>query len=313
MKIGVQQSDILENKIKLKKKLFARERRNIIPALGFLILPLIVFTIFVIVPVVQAAVFSLFKWKGLGPLSNFTGIKNFIKILTDGIFHTALKNNFLVVFFSLTIQLPIALLIALAIGRNFKGSIIFRTIFFLPFILAEVIAGVIWLFIYNPQFGIQNTFISKIIPGFSKYAFVGDPNIVFYAIFLVVIWKYFGFHMIIYIAGLQNIPDELEEAAFIDGVNKWQLNWHIILPLLKPALLISVFFSIIGSFQLFDLVWVISKGGPVHASETMVTYLYNFGFIRFNLGYGSAVAVIIFLICLIFNILYQKFIMVRDS
>ena len=296
MKIGVQQGDILENKTKLKKKLFARERRNIIPALGFLFLPLLVFTIFVIVPVAQAAVFSLFKWKGLGPLSNFIGIKNFIKILTDGIFHTALKNNFLIVILSLTIQLPLALLIALAIGRNFKGSIIFRTIFFLPFILAEVIAGVIWLFIYNPQFGIQNTLVSKIIPGFNKYAFVGDPNIVFYAIFLVVIWKYFGFHMIIYIAGLQNIPDELEEAAYIDGVNKWQLNWHIILPLLKPALLISVFFSIIGSFQLFDLIWALTKGGPVHASETMVTYLYNFGFIRFNLGYGSAVAVIIFLI-----------------
>lgn len=312
MKIGVEKSDLLGNKAILRKKLLTKEKRNIIPAMGFLILPLIVFTVFVIIPVFQAAIFSLYKWKGLGALSNFIGIKNFIDIIKDKIFLRALTNNFLIVIFSLIIELPIALIIALAIGRNFKGSIIFRTIFFLPFILSEIIAGVIWLFIYNPQYGIQNTFISKIVPGFNTFAFVGDPKLVFMSIFIVIIWKYFGFHMIIYIAGLQNIPNELEEAAYIDGVNKWQLNWYIILPLLKPALLISVFFSIIGSFQLFDLVWAISKGGPVHASETMVTYLYNFGFLRFNLGYGSAVAVIIFFICLVFNILYQKFIMARE-
>ena len=119
--------------------------------------------------------------------------------------------------------------------------------------------------------------------------------------------------MIIYIAGLQSIPEELEEASQIDGVSRWQLNWHIILPLLRPTILISVFFCIIGSLQIFDVIWAMSKGGPVHASETMVTYLYNYGFIRLNIGYGSATAIIIFFICLIFSLLYQRFILSQEK
>ncbi len=291
----------------------SKKKKDIISAIGFLIFPLIIFTIFVIIPVFQAAYFSLYKWSGLGKLTNFIGFKNFINVLSDAIFHKALINNFLIIVLSLLIELPVALIIALTIGRRFKGSVTFRTIFFLPYILAEVIAGVIWLFIFNPQFGIQNTFITEIFPWFGTFSFLGDIKIVFYSIFGVITWKYFGLHMIIYIAGLQNIPEELEEASQIDGVSRWQLNWHIILPLLKPTILISVFFSIIGSLQIFDIIWAMSRGGPVHASETMVTYLYQFGFQRFSLGYGSATAVIIFLICLIFNLLYQKFIIGQEK
>jgi raffinose/stachyose/melibiose transport system permease protein len=204
------------------------------------------------------------------------------------------------------IQLPIALIISLAIGRRFKGSVIYRSIFFLPYILAEVIAGVIWSFIYNPQLGLQNTFLVKLFPFLANVAFLGDPNLVFYSIMVVIIWKYLGLYMVIYIAGLQGILDELEEAAYVDGVSRWQLNWHIIIPLLKPTILITVFLSIIGSLQVFDIVWAMSKGDPVNASETMVTYLYKFGFQRFSLGYGSAVSIVIFLFCFIFNIFYQK-------
>jgi raffinose/stachyose/melibiose transport system permease protein len=304
---------LVEENYKLKSSFSSKQTQSIATAIAFLTIPLIFFTLFVIIPVIQAAYFSLFKWNGLGPLTDFRGFQNFYNIFTDKIFFSkALKNNLLIILFSLVIELPFALMIALAIGRKFKGSVIFRSIFFLPFILAEVIAGVIWSFMYNPQLGLQNTFLSKIFPFFSGIEFLGDPNIVFFSIMIVIMWKYFGFHMVIYIAGLQNILDEVEEAAYVDGVTKWQLNWHIILPMLKPTIIMSVFLSIVGALQVFDIVWAMGKGDPVNSAETMITYLYKFGFQRFSLGYGSAVAIVIFLFCVVFNLFYQRTLSKQD-
>ncbi|MBN1501842.1 MAG: sugar ABC transporter permease [Spirochaetes bacterium] len=283
-----------------------RHKQAIIVATAFLTLPLIVYTVFVILPVFQAAYFSLYKWNGLGHLTNFKGVENFVKILTDPIFGMAIKNNFKIVVLSLLFQIPLSLIIALTIARRFKGAVFFRTIFFLPYILSEVIAGTIWSFIYNPQIGIQNTVLSDWIPWLANFQFLGSQDTVFASIFVVLIWKYFGLHMVILIAGLQGIPVELEEAAFIDGVNKWKLNWYIILPLLRPTIMLSLFFSMVGSFQTFDIVWAMGRGDPANGAETMVTYMYKFGFQRFQLGYGSAVAIIIFLITISVSVLYQK-------
>lgn len=283
----------------------AGNARNTVAAFGFLILPLAFYTVFVIFPVIQAAWFSLFKWNGLGPLSNFVGIRNFIKIFADPVFRIALLNNLKIVILSLLFQLPLSLFIALIIARRFRGAVIYRAIFFLPYILSEVIAGVIWSFIYNPQIGIQNTSLADIIPFLADFPFLGSPATVFYSIFFVMIWKYFGLHMVLYIAGLQGIPQEVEEAARIDGVNWFQMNWYIILPLLKPTIFLSIFFSIVGSFQTFDIIWAMGRGEPVNAAETMVSYMYKFGFQRFQLGYGSAVAIVIFVITLSVGVVYQ--------
>jgi len=144
------------------------------------------------------------------------------------------------------------------------------------------------------------------LPGKQVPALLGNPSTVLGAILVAVIWKYFGFHMSILIAGLQDIPDEVKEAATIDGASDRQITLHIILPLLRPTLLISVFFSVVGSFQIFDIIWAMGKGDPVNSAETMVTYLYKFGLQRFNIGYGSAVAVTIFLLCLVFSIFYNR-------
>ncbi len=290
----------------LKKSFSDKRRADFFSAASFLIIPVLFYIVFVIAPVIQGGYFSLYKWNGLGPLTNFVGLKNFIEILKDGIFLNAVFHNILIVILSLIVELPVALLLALAIGRKFKGSIIFRGIFFLPFILSEPIAGQVWQIIYSPQFGLQNTFLSVLIPGFKNFSFLGDPHMVLFSIIIVVIWKYFGLYMVIFIAGLQTIPDELIEAAYVDGVTRTQLNWYIMLPLLRPQIIFSIFLSIIGSFQFFALIWAMGRGDPVHAAETMVTYLYKFGFIKFDLGYGSAVAVTIFLICLVFNIFYQR-------
>ncbi len=269
----------------------------------------VIFTLLVIVPVFQASYYSLFRWKGMGALTDFQGVNNFLRMFRDDVFHTALFNNIKIVVLSLVLELPLAFVLALLIGRKkFAGSLLFRSFYFFPYVLAEIVTGIIWKFIYHPQFGLP-TMLSKWLTAEQlEIGLLGDPSRAFYAIFVVIAWKYIGFHMILYIAGLQNVPKELEDAAEIDGASKLQVIWYVIIPCIRSAIIISVFLSIIGSFNVFDIVWAMGQGGPVHSTETLVTYLYNFGFRRFAFGYGSAVAIVIFLLCLTFNIFYQKYI-----
>jgi raffinose/stachyose/melibiose transport system permease protein len=196
--------------------------------------------------------------------------------------------------------------------RSFKGAVFFRTFFFLPYVLSEVITGVLWQFIYQPQYGLVKLLYSSFLPKAQAPALLGDPATVFWAIMLVIIWKYFGLHMTIYIAGLQDIPAEQIEAATIDGASRWRTFASIIVPGMKTAIQLSVFFCIIGSFQIFDMVWAMGHGDPVNAGETIVTYMYKIGMKRFNIGYGGAIAVTIFLLCLVFNLVYQK-LLVREE
>lgn len=285
-------------------------KKNNIPQAVILLAPaFILFTVFVVVPVIQAMYYSLFSWNGMGPLRSFQGFINFTKIFGDDIFHIALINNLKIVAASLFIQLPIAFLLALLIGRkSFKGEVLFRGIFFFPYVVSEIVIGIIWRFIYDPRFGIPTLLWSFATGQPHQIGLLGDPTVAFNAVLVVVLWKYIGFHLILYIAGLQNIPAELEEAAIVDGANRFQTVTRIIIPSMRGTFIISVFFSVIGSFNVFDVVWAMGQGGPVHSTETIVTYLYNYGFRRFDFGYGSAIAVILFVICLIFNIFYQRYV-----
>jgi raffinose/stachyose/melibiose transport system permease protein len=274
---------------------------------------LILFSAFIVLPVFQSALFSLYKWNGLGPLNQFRGLANFKFLFDDPVFMKALSHTFLVVFVSLVVELPLALGFALIIGDNkFKGAVFFRTVFFLPYVISEVITGILWQFIYHPQYGLVHSLFVLFSPNSVAPVILGNPNTVLWAIMGVIIWKYFGLHMTLYIAGIQDIPAELKEAARIDGANAWQIFKNVTFPLLKTIISISVLLSTLGSIQIFDVVWAMSKGDPVNASETMVTYLYKFGLQRFQLGYGSAVAVVIFFICLVFAIIYLKLI-VREE
>jgi raffinose/stachyose/melibiose transport system permease protein len=280
----------------------------------FLVGPaLVFFTLFIIMPVAQLAVFSLYKWNGMGPLRNFKGLGNFRTLFKDPIFHKALWHTFAVVGVSLVVELPISMGFALIVANSkFKGAVFLRTVFFLPYVVSEVITGILWQFVYHPQYGLVKAVMGLLAPGAQAPALLANPDTVLWAIMGVIIWKYFGLHMTLYIAGMQDIPAELKEAARIDGANAWQVFRHITLPLLRTIIEISVFFSIVGSIQIFDVVWAMGKGDPVNSAETLVTFLYKFGLQRFNLGYGAAVAVVIFLICLAFSIIYQKAI-VKES
>jgi raffinose/stachyose/melibiose transport system permease protein len=279
---------------------------------GFLAPALILYCGLVIFPVIQSIYFSLFRWNGLGPLTNFTGLANYQRILGDRVFTTALSHNIQIVIWSLLIQLPIALGLALLVRQKMKGRAAFRLIFFLPFVLSEVVSGVIWNFVFKPDGGLVTAIQQFFVPGSTPLAPLANPNTVLYAVFIVIVWKYFGYHMTLYLAGLQNIPPELEEAAQIDGCNGLQTLRYITIPLLGPTIRLTIYLSVLGSLQLFDLIWAMTGGGPVGASDTMATYMFKHGFQRFQLGYGSAIATILFTICFGFSVLYQFFVMRKD-
>jgi raffinose/stachyose/melibiose transport system permease protein len=297
----------IPNMLKLKRASGAPRRLQDTLLIALFLLPaLILFLLFVVYPIFRSLYFSMYDWNGLGPAVDFVGLQNFKDILADKVFTKALWNVLLIVIFSLGAQLPLALALAVLVGRNLPGRALFRAIFFMPYVLSEVNVAIMWMLLYNtdPDRGLLNA----IIVGFGgdAVAWLGNPSIVLVAVFIALTWKYFGFHMLLYLAGLQNIPTELEEAARIDGANSFQNFTYITLPLLGGTIKTSVYMSVLGSVQQFILVWIMTKGGPINASETLATYMYRFGFVRFELGYGSAVAIYMFTICLIFSLVYQR-------
>jgi raffinose/stachyose/melibiose transport system permease protein len=279
----------------------------------FLLPALILFTIFVILPVINSVYTSLFKWNGLGPLDDFIGLKNYARLIKHTPFIKALTHNLVVIVLSLGIQLPMALGLALLVGRKLPGRVFFRTIFFLPFVIAQAITAYLWAFIFNPRFSMIlaiNNIIHTLYPPFDPAKdWLGNVDRVLIAIFVVLTWQFFGLHMILYIAGLQQISEEVEEAARIDGASRLQNLRYIIIPMLSSTIITTIYLSVLGSLQQFALVWLMTEGGPANASELMTTYMYRYGFVSFQLGYGAAVAFVIFLICLIFSLGYQRMVM----
>jgi raffinose/stachyose/melibiose transport system permease protein len=277
----------------------------------FLLPALLLYALFVLYPIVQSIRFSAYDWNGLTPLTEWVGLQNFRDAFADPLFIEAIQHNFIIIGLSLALQIPFAISLAVLLSRNLKGRGLFRTMFFAPFILSEVVTGVVWRQIFRPE-GLFDVMLSTVGAESLSREWLADPSIALYSLFFVISWKYFGFHMILIMAGLQTIPDELEEAASIDGATWWQGFRFVTLPLLGPTIRVSVFLSIIGALQLFDLVWVTTKGGPVNATATMATYLVDWGFRRGQFGYASAVSVILFGLSLVVALLYQRFVLRRD-
>jgi raffinose/stachyose/melibiose transport system permease protein len=282
------------------------KHKNNAVAYLFLLPAFILFFLFLVYPILLSMYYSLFDWNGLGPATDFVGLDNFIRVWSDTIFLKAIAHGLMIVALSLIIQLPLSLGLALMVGRNLPGRVFYRSIFFLPYVISEVIAAIMWLGLFNadPSRGLINAIIT-LIPGVDPQPWLGDLQTVLPALFVVLTWKYFGLHMLLFMTGLQGIPLEIEEAARIDGANTWQLLTRITIPLLSSTTRTSVYLSVLGSMQQFILVWVMTKGGPVNASEVMATYMYRYGFVRFWLGYGSAVAIVMLLLALTFSLVYQ--------
>ena len=273
----------------------------------FLLPALILFISFVIYPIFRSVYFSTFKWTGLGAATQNIGLANYARIIKDEVFLGAVKNIVVIIVLSLAIQLPLAMALAVMVGKDLPGRAVFRTIFFLPYVLSEVNAAIMWTLLYNanPQRGLLNSIIVNVFHA-QAVGWLSDTKVVMVSIFITLTWKYFGFHMLLFLTGLQNIPTEIEEAARMDGANSFENFFYITLPLLGSTVRTSVYMSVLGSVQQFIIVWVMTGGGPINASETLATYMYKFAFVRHQLGYGSAVAIIMFILCVIFSLIYQS-------
>ncbi len=274
---------------------------------GFVLL-----TTFLIIPIGQAAYYSMYNWNGLGPLDNFVGLDNYRRAFSEAVFRGAIRHSFIIMGLSLIIQLPLAMALALILVRGqLRFQRFFRTIFFLPYVFSEIIAAYIWLYVYNPRGGLLNRFLEVFNPAYAGTAWLTNLDTVLVAIFAVLTWKFFGFHMLLYMASLQNISREVEDSARVAGANEYQVLRFVTLPMMRDTIALTVFLSILGSFQQFIIVWILTGGGPAFRSELIVTYLYKFGIQRMQLGYGSALAVILFTMTLLFSIGYQRAVLHR--
>jgi raffinose/stachyose/melibiose transport system permease protein len=288
-----------------------RVRRKWLAIALFLAPAVALYAIFLIVPVVQAVRYSLYDWNGLGKLSDYIGLDNYHEAFGDPAFRQAMGHNGILVVLSLAFQLPLALGVALLLNRRLRGRSLLRLIFFTPYVLSEAITAVIFLQILQPD-GLADEFLRSIGLGGLVQLWLADLSLVFYTLFVVITWKYIGFAIILFLAGLQGIPSELHEAAAMDGASSWTSLRFVTLPLLGPTIRIWAFLAIIGSIQLFDIVWIMTLGGPAGASSTMATYMVDQGVNSYRIGYATSVAVILFGICFVVSILYQLFVLRRD-
>ena len=271
---------------------------------------LLLFTIFVVLPMGEAAWYSFYNWTGYGLPTEWVGWHNYELVFRNAAFRTALINNGLIILVSLLLQIPLAMWLATLTSSRVKGAVTFRLIFFLPYVLADVAAGMIWRFVYDGDFGLVAG-ISHFLGVQSPYP-LADKNVAIYAVLGVVIWKYFGFHMMLFIAGLQAIDRNMLEAAEIDGASPAQKFFYVTLPALASTVRLSMFFAVVGSLQLFDMIMPLTGGGPLNATQTMVTYLYTFGVTRMQVGFGSAVGVVLFVICVTLAFGYKRIFMRND-
>ncbi len=268
---------------------------------------LLIFTLFVTLPVLEAAFYSFFNWNGYGSPSRAVGLENFLRVWNDPIFHRSLLNNLWVVLVSAVVQVPLALSLALLISDKSRSSVVFRAIFFLPYILGEVVAGLIWRYMYDGNYGVVAVVCRWLgVEAPQVLATVGWAEA---ALLLVVVWKYFGFHMMLFVAGRQGVGDDLIEAAPIDGASRWQTTLHVVLPLMRPVVVLSLFFSLLGSLQFFDMIIPLTDGGPSNSTHSAVSYLYTFGIKRMRVGFGSAVGVSLFVICVLVMVFYKRLFM----
>jgi len=264
---------------------------GLIPALLF-------YLVFSIIPIAISMYYSVMDWNGFGEMK-FVGLQNFIDIAKDPIFWKSLKNNIYVVIASVFGQIPIALGLALLLNRKVKGAKIFRTIGFMPVVISTVVISLTWNMFYNSEIGFINRFLEVIGLGGLAQNWLGDPKWAMLSVSVTIIWQFVGLYFIIFLAALQNVPGEVLEAAEIDGASGWKRTLFITIPMIWDSIIIAVILCISGSLRTFDLIYVMTNGGPAHSTEVMAIYMYENTFSSMKYGYGSAVSLYIFVFSLL--------------
>lgn len=264
----------------------------------------------VYIPIVLTGYYGLNKWNGIGALT-FIGLDNYQALIKDGTFWNSAWHSLQLAIFS-TLSLVIYLVIAMVLAARIKGANLFRKIYLIPMLLSSVAIAQLWLRIYHPTNGIVNSLLESI--GIANPpAWLAEPSLVLFALFIPILWQYAGFYILIYYAALKNIPASLEEAAKIDGATALQIALRIKLPLAMEVIKVTIVLAVVGSLKYFDLIFVMTDGGPNGSSEVMASYMYHQAFRAYDFGYGSAIGFFLLVICLVITWIIRKLTATKDS
>ncbi|WEG18862.1 sugar ABC transporter permease [Alkalihalophilus pseudofirmus] len=269
----------------------------------FVLPALLVYSIFILYPIIATFNYSMYNWNGVQAQKTFIGLENYFTLFSDSTFWQALQNNMLLVLVSVFVQIPLGLIMALVLFSPIMGKKFLNVIFFLPYLMSTVAIGLLWIFMYDPINGPVNQIVQLF--GFNAIPWLADKNTAMIAILIVVIWQFSPFYMILFKAAMVGIPDELYEAASIDGANELQKFFYVTLPALIPTFVTSSILAIVGSLKAFDIFYIMTGGGPGGATEILGTYMYKQGFINFSMGYASTIAAVMFLIAFACVIIIQ--------
>ena len=276
------------------------KRREWLAAAVFLAPNMIGLTVFIVIPVIAGFFISFTEWDMLSA-PEFIGLANYVELLTDDrLFWITLRNTVVYSLFVIPGSIVISLLLALALNTRIRGVGLYRTIYFLPYVSSTIAISLVWKWIMHPDFGILNGFLGLF--GAPKLGWLQDRNMALLSVAIVAIWHSAGYNMTIFLAGLKGIPRTYYEAAQIDGATYWQRFWRITFPLLTPTLFFVLVISLIGSFQVFNLVYIMTEGGPGNSTQVYVYYLWENAFSYFRMGYASAMAYILFVIMLVITL-----------
>lgn len=256
---------------------------------------LTVYGIFKLYPLVSGLQMSLLRWDGIEE-PRYIGLRNFQRILSDEMTATVLMNNVHYAVGTVVGKIVLSLFLAILLHQALRGRTFYRTSLFMPVVMSFVVVGVLWSWLFNPQFGLINSLLRGLGLDFLVQDWLGDAAVALNSLILVDIWKWYGFHMVIFLAGLQSIPDELYEAARIDGASGWQQFLHVTLPMLHPVMIVNVTISVMGAFNVFDIPFIMTAGGPANATNVMALHIYIRGFKFYRFGFSAALSYVLLVI-----------------
>lgn len=272
----------------------------------FLAAPIAVFSILVLWPLFSSFFYSFTNWNGFNPNYKFVGFDNYAKIWTDRLFLNAIINTFVWMVAAILLPTLLGLGFALLIDSNVPGGKVFKSIFYLPICLSAVVVGQIWTWIYQPDWGLLNTLINFFLAEPINYPWLAKPDTSLGSVIIAWSWQQTGLSMVIYLAGLTSISEELLEVCEIEGTSTWQKIRLVLIPLLTPATVVVIALSVINSLKGFDILYIMTGGGPFHSSDTLAMHMYNESFKKYMMGYGSAISVVLFLLALVIIGIYFR-------
>jgi len=277
---------------------------------AFLALPLTMYSIWVIYPLISTLLLSFTNWDGVSMSMEIIGLDNFRELFRDPYFIVSLVNNIKWLIGFALICVPAGLGIAILLDQGFRGNKVYKTLIYLPMTVSLVVIGQIWSWILEPRSGVLNSFLALL--GFKGVSWLSNPSIVTYSLIMAASWRQISYAMVLFLAGLKGVPKELVEAATVDGAGPWKRFWNVVLPMLKPATIVAVTVSVIDSLRAFDIVYVLTRGGPFYSSSVMANYMYIKTFNNYRMGYGSSIATVQFLITLVFIVVYMRNVLKRE-